>query len=54
MFGTDLPSTRAPRPFSPDDVGLLTGALADDDLVRAALRGNALALYRPRTSRTPG
>jgi predicted TIM-barrel fold metal-dependent hydrolase len=60
MFGTDLPSTRAPPPFSPDDVDLLAGALADDDLVHAALRGNALALYRPRASaqagtpRTPG
>jgi predicted TIM-barrel fold metal-dependent hydrolase len=50
MFGTDLPSTRAPRPFSPGDVDLLSGALADDDLVHAALRGNALALYRPGRS----
>jgi predicted TIM-barrel fold metal-dependent hydrolase len=47
MFGTDLPSTRAPRPFSPGDVDLLADALADDDLVHGALRGNALALYRP-------
>jgi predicted TIM-barrel fold metal-dependent hydrolase len=50
MFGTDLPSTRAPRAFTPDDVELLTDALADDDLVHAALRGNALGLYRPRSS----
>ena len=49
MFGTDLPSTRAPRPFSPGDMDLLTGALADDGLVEAALGGNAVALYRPRT-----
>ena len=47
MFGTDLPSTRAPRPFSPRDVDLVVEALADDDLVHAALRGNAVALYRP-------
>jgi predicted TIM-barrel fold metal-dependent hydrolase len=50
MFGTDLPSTRAPRPFSPGDVDLLADALADDHLVHAALRGNALALYRPGRS----
>ena len=47
MFGTDLPSTRAPRPFSALDVDLLVEALADEDLVRAALWGNAVGLYRP-------
>ncbi len=47
MFGTDLPSTRAPRPFSREDLDLLAAALADDDLVRAALWDTALALYRP-------
>ena len=54
LFGTDLPSTRAPRPFSPSDVDLLADALADDDLVRAALGGNALALYRPGPSPPSG
>lgn len=48
MFGTDLPSTRAPRPFAPTDVDLLADALGDDDLVAAALSGNARSLYRPR------
>jgi predicted TIM-barrel fold metal-dependent hydrolase len=47
MFGTDLPSTRAPRPFSALDLDLLVEALADEDLVRAALWGNAVGLYRP-------
>lgn len=47
LFGTDLPSTRAPRPFAPADLDLLTEALADDGLAGAALRDNALALYRP-------
>ncbi|HEY3241451.1 MAG TPA: amidohydrolase family protein [Acidimicrobiia bacterium] len=50
MFGTDLPSTRAPRPFSPGDVDLLAEALGDEDLVDAALRNNALTLYRPGRS----
>ncbi len=47
LFGTDLPSTRAPRPFSALDLDLLVDALDDEDLVRAALWGNAVALYRP-------
>jgi predicted TIM-barrel fold metal-dependent hydrolase len=46
LFGTDLPSTRAPRPFSPADVELLADALGDDDLVQAALHDNAVRLYR--------
>lgn len=53
MFGTDLPSTRAPRPFDPSDVDLLTRALEDDALVQAALAANALALYRPRAGLSP-
>ncbi|MEZ4447966.1 MAG: amidohydrolase family protein [Nannocystaceae bacterium] len=48
LFGTDLPSTRAPRPFSVDDLERLRRALDDDALVRRALADNALALYRPR------
>ena len=47
LFGTDLPGTRCPRPFQPADLQLLADALGDDDLVRAALWDNALALYRP-------
>jgi predicted TIM-barrel fold metal-dependent hydrolase len=47
MFGTDLPSTRAPRPFAPTDIDLLLDALGET-LGRRALYENALALYRPR------
>ncbi|OHV07677.1 amidohydrolase family protein [Kushneria phosphatilytica] len=49
MFGTDLPSTRAPRPFHPDDIGLIRHALGPEES-RLALRDNALALYRPDSS----
>ena len=47
MVGTDLPGTRAPRPFSTGDLDVVAGALDDAALVRAAFAGNATALYRP-------
>jgi predicted TIM-barrel fold metal-dependent hydrolase len=47
MFGTDLPSTRAQRPFSPSDIELLRNELAPD-VVRRVLYDNAVALYRPK------
>lgn len=47
MFGTDLPSTRAPRPFTPADIALVHDALGPD-LAPRVLRDNALAWYRPR------
>lgn len=46
MVGTDLPSTRAPRPFSDDDLDLVVDTLGDD-LAAAALHANAWALYHP-------
>lgn len=46
MFGTDLPGTRAPRPFEVGDLRLITDALDEADH-RRVLCGNALALYRP-------
>jgi predicted TIM-barrel fold metal-dependent hydrolase len=46
VFGTDLPSTRSPRPFELADVQLLVDALGADGS-RRALHDNALALYRP-------
>ena len=46
VFGTDLPSTRAARPFADTDLGLVWNALADEALIQAALLDNALALYR--------
>lgn len=46
MFGTDLPSTRAPRPYQDSDLLLVLDALGED-LGRRALYHNAAAFYRP-------
>jgi predicted TIM-barrel fold metal-dependent hydrolase len=46
MFGTDLPSTRAPRAYADQDMLLLLDALGED-LARKALYDNAVAFYRP-------
>ena len=48
MFGTDLPSQRARRPFLPSDIDLIADTLADDVLVRKVFQDNAVAFYRPR------
>ena len=45
MFGTDLPGTRAPRPFTPDDITLIETTLGADALPRV-LHDNAQAFYR--------
>ena len=45
MFGTDLPSTRAPRPFEDTDIVLLIDALGEDGAGRA-LWQNAREFYR--------
>ena len=52
IFGTDLPSTRTPRPFSDDDINLAVEAVGDD-AVAAVLCDNALAVYHPFVD-TPG
>jgi predicted TIM-barrel fold metal-dependent hydrolase len=44
MFGSDLPSTRAPIPFHTTDINLLADSLLDGG--RGALQGNAVAFYR--------
>ena len=46
MFGTDLPSTRAPRPYSDDDALLVVEALGKEG-ARQVLYENALAFYHP-------
>jgi predicted TIM-barrel fold metal-dependent hydrolase len=46
IFGTDLPSTRARRPFAADDIDLVIETLGPD-LARRVLYDNAVALYRP-------
>jgi hypothetical protein len=45
LFGTDLPGTRARRPFERADLDLVVGETAP-----AAVADNALAWYRPPTS----
>jgi predicted TIM-barrel fold metal-dependent hydrolase len=45
MFGSDMPSTRAKRPFEAADIALLRRVLGPD-LARRALWDNARAFYR--------
>ena len=45
MFGTDLPSTRAPRPFEANDISLLVDALGKEG-AELALWMNAASFYR--------
>lgn len=45
MFGSDLPSTRAPRPYCDEDYTLIIEALGDEG-AKKVLCGNALAFYR--------
>ncbi|MEC5147111.1 amidohydrolase family protein [Chitinophaga sp. 212800010-3] len=46
LFGTDLPSTRAPRPFVAADLQLIQENFPESIVARIC-RENALALYRP-------
>jgi hypothetical protein len=45
MFGTDLPSTRAPRPFQPSDLSLLIDTLGEP-AAQMVLWSNAATFYR--------
>jgi predicted TIM-barrel fold metal-dependent hydrolase len=45
MFGTDLPSTRAPTPFKPTDIGVVVDALGPD-AARRVLWENAAEFYK--------
>jgi predicted TIM-barrel fold metal-dependent hydrolase len=47
MFGTDLPSTRAARPYSDRDFQLVIDTLGEEG-ARRVLFENAMNLYRPR------
>ena len=47
MFGTDIPSTRAKRPFMPADIALVKDALGPE-LARRALWSNGVELYKPK------
>jgi len=46
MFGSDLPSTRAPTPFTDADIQLIESAF-DDKAMQQLMWQNALMLYRP-------
>lgn len=46
MFGTDLPSTRAPTPY-PDDDFLLVADMLDETAAQQVFSLNALKLYHP-------
>jgi len=45
VFGTDLPSTRAPRPFGAADIVTVRETLGHDEAAKV-LHDNAVALYR--------
>jgi predicted TIM-barrel fold metal-dependent hydrolase len=47
MFGTDLPSTRALRPYSDADLYLIPETLGEES-ARKVLYDNAIAFYRPK------
>lgn len=49
LFGTDLPSTRAPRPFADTDVGLVLDTLGRERASQA-LHDNAIDWYQPRAA----
>ena len=49
MFGSDLPSTRAPRPYSNDDFILVAETL-DKDAAIKVFSENAIAFYKPTIS----
>jgi len=52
MFGTDLPSTRAPRPYEDDDCALVLETLGEEG-ARRVLHDNAHAFYAPVGRKVP-
>jgi len=49
MFGTDLPSTRAPSPYTDNDFMLVVDALGSEG-ARDVLSRNAIEFYKPQES----
>jgi predicted TIM-barrel fold metal-dependent hydrolase len=47
MFGTDLPSTRAPRPYQDDDYRLVLETLGEEKAANVFYK-NAIEFYRPK------
>ncbi len=50
MFGTDLPSTRAPRPYLDDDYTLVLETLGEEKAANVFYQ-NAIEFYRPKEAR---
>ena len=50
MFGTDLPSTRAPRPYLDDDYTLVLETLGEEKAANVFYK-NAIEFYRPKEVR---
>lgn len=50
MFGTDLPSTRANRPYSDDDISMVIDALGEEASNRVFYQ-NAIDFYKPNQTR---
>jgi predicted TIM-barrel fold metal-dependent hydrolase len=48
VFGTDLPSTRAPEPYSDDDFFTVIDAIGEE-MARKVFYENAISLYRPKS-----
>lgn len=49
MFGTDLPSTRAPRPYEDDDYTMVLQTLGEEKAANVFYK-NAIEFYRPPSS----
>ncbi|OUR64985.1 2-pyrone-4,6-dicarboxylate hydrolase [Methylophaga sp. 42_25_T18] len=47
MFGTDLPSTRAPKPYSDNDLLLVVDTF-DSEAANRVLSSNAIEFYKPQ------
>ncbi len=47
VFGTDLPSTRAPRPYTDNDYLMVIDALGEE-MAKKVFFENAIKLYRPK------
>lgn len=52
LFGTDLPSTRAPAPYRDEDLQLVIDVL-EESTARKVLYENAVRLYRPKSVNLP-
>ena len=50
VFGTDLPSTRAPEPYSDDDLFVVVDAIGEE-MARKVFYENAINFYRPKSAR---